>query len=91
MGAAPRARQGKAPAGAGADPSGLPGLPCFRTGVTFSNGRHAPCRPASSERPLRAGDPPPLGSPWRLLPPVSPTGRGAGAECALHPWKQKEE
>lgn len=35
----------------------------------------------------KGGESPPLGSPWRLLPPVSPTGRGAGAECALHPWK----
>ena len=31
MGSAPRARQGKAPANAGADPSGIPGLPRFLT------------------------------------------------------------
>lgn len=44
----------------------------------------------SCERPSRAGDPPPLGSPWHLLPPVSLTGMGAGAWCALHPWKQRK-
>jgi hypothetical protein len=31
MGSAPRARQGEAPANAGADPSGIPGLPRFLT------------------------------------------------------------
>jgi len=31
MGSAPRARQGKAPANAGTDPSGIPGLPRFLT------------------------------------------------------------
>ena len=47
--------------------------------------RHALVQTRSSSGPFRAGDPPPPGSPWHLLSPVSPTGRGAGAECALHP------
>jgi hypothetical protein len=50
-------------------------------------GQSSACADPLFERPLRAGDPPPLGSPWHLLPPVSPTGwgAGAGALCALNP------
>ena len=43
---------------------------------------HALVQTRSPARPRGAGDPPPPGSPWHLLPPVSPTGRGAGARCA---------
>lgn len=83
-GAAPRARQGEAPARAGADPDGLPGLPRFPRSLTLESW-HALVQTRSSSGPVGAGDPPPPGSPWHSLPPVSPTGRGAGAECALHP------
>ena len=87
-GSAPRARQGKAPADAGADPSGLPGLPRF-VSVPNLRDRHALVQTRFSRSgPSRAGDPPPLGSPWRLLPPVSPTGRGAGARVAPAPKKE---
>src|SRR5579863_518150 len=48
------------------------------------------CRPALRAALRGAGDPPPLRSPWRLLPPVSPTGRGAGARVAPAPKIQKE-
>ena len=87
-GSAPRARQGKAPANAGADPSGLPGLPRFLSSRLFENWHALVQTRFSRSGPLRAGDPPPLGSPWRLLPPVSPTGRGAGARVAPAPKKE---
>src|ERR1700681_2297380 len=45
-GAAPRARQGKAPAGAGADSSGLPGLPRFSHPAVFRRRGTRLCRPA---------------------------------------------
>jgi hypothetical protein len=66
MGAAPRARQGKAPAGACAAPSGLPGLPRFRSSFGLSNNSHTLVQTRSGERPLRAGDSPPPGSPWHF-------------------------
>jgi hypothetical protein len=88
-GAAPRARQGKAPADAGADPSGLPGLPRFSHSADLRRHGTRLCRPALRAAlfgraiPLRSGR---LGT---CYPPVSPTGRGAGAEC-LHPRSQQE-
>jgi hypothetical protein len=50
MGSAPRARQGKAPANAGADPSGIPGLPRFLTSRIFAAG-HALVQTRSSSGP----------------------------------------
>jgi hypothetical protein len=61
--------------------------PVFRASARSSafEGLARACADPLFERPLKAGDPPPPGSPWRLLPPVSPTGRGAGVRCALRP------
>jgi hypothetical protein len=78
-GSAPRARQGKAPANAGADPSGLPVFRAFSHPDSFENW-HALVQTRSSSGPLTAGDPPPLRSPWRFTARVtenvydSPTG-----------------
>ena len=88
-GSAPRAHQGEAPANAGADLGRLPGPPRFSSFPIFEWSGTRLCRPARASRPTRAGDPPRPESPWRLLPPVSPTGRGAGARCALRPRKKE--
>src|SRR5258708_20636540 len=43
------------------------------------------CADPLFERPLRAGDPPPRGSPWHLLPPASrrrPSDQAPGPLCA---------
>src|SRR3984885_13212542 len=50
MGSAPRAHQGEAPANAGADPSGIPGLPRFLTSRIFAAG-HALVQTRSSSGP----------------------------------------
>jgi hypothetical protein len=68
-GAAPRARQGEAPASAGADPDGLPGLPRFPRSLTFEIPGTRLCRPALRAAllgraiPLRPGRP---GTSWRM-------------------------
>ena len=54
MGSAPRARQGEAPAGAGADPSGLPGLPRFSHPADFEGVARA-CADPLFERPFKGG------------------------------------
>jgi succinate dehydrogenase/fumarate reductase flavoprotein subunit len=42
-------------------------------------------RPSAPSASCRPGDPPPRPSPLPLLPPVSPTGRGAAQRCASDP------
>jgi hypothetical protein len=85
-GSAPRARQGEAPAkcrrrlGPSPRSSALPH-------VLNLYGQPFACADPLFERRLAGGRSPPLGPPWHLLPPVSPTGRGAGAGARLAPRK----
>ena len=74
-GSAPRAGKGEVRK-IGTGRGGLPDLP-----------RGRPSRKGFHNRnPLvQAGRSPPPRPPLPLLAPVSPTGRGAGARCALHP------
>ena len=82
-GSAPRARQGKAPAGAGADPRGLPGLPRFSS-ILFSKAWHSLVQ--TRTLCLKGGRSPSARLALALATPGLADGQGRRREVrALHP------
>ena len=83
MGSAPRAHQGEAPANAGADPSGIPGLPRFlRSRIVAAVMRL--CRPALRAA-LKGGRSPSTRVALALATPGLADGQGRRRRCALRP------
>jgi hypothetical protein len=82
MGAAPRARQGEVPASAGAELSGLPGLPRFSS-ILFAKLGMRLCRPALRAA-LKGGRSPTAQLALALATPGLADGQGRRREvCAL--------
>jgi hypothetical protein len=75
MGSAPRARQGEAPAKRRRRPERYPRSSAL-SHILNLRGRSCACADPLFERPLRAGDPPPLGSPWHFGAPVKQLAGG---------------
>ncbi|MET4788795.1 hypothetical protein ABIF64_000973 [Bradyrhizobium japonicum] len=90
MGSAPRARQGKTPADAGADPNGLPGLPRFLQATNQRGPAHSLVQTRFQEAALSGGRAPSARVALALATPGLADGQGRRRGVRPAPMKQRK-